>query len=67
MKKTTAFKKLIKNNRKLLITKGFKASTVSMWEHGNRRPEIPMAKKIAKVLNVPLSDIPYLQRAVYND
>lgn len=66
MKNTTSFKKLIKNNRKLLLSKGFKASTVSMWYHGNRSPLRETAKKLAKILNIDIQEIPYVERFVRN-
>jgi transcriptional regulator with XRE-family HTH domain len=59
MKKTTTFHKLIKKNRKLLLSKGFLPSTLTMWKQGNRYPRKNMAQKLAKILNVPISAIPY--------
>jgi DNA-binding XRE family transcriptional regulator len=58
MKKTTKFQKLVRENRKLL-KQHFKASTVSMWEHGNRTPEYEAALMVAYILNMSVEDIPY--------
>jgi len=66
MKNTTSFKKLIKDNRKLLISKGFKQSTLSMWFKGKRSPLKSTAKKLSKVLNIDIEEIPYVERFVKN-
>jgi hypothetical protein len=66
MKKTTSFKKLIKNNRKLLLSKGFRASTLTMWSGGDRHPLKETAGKLAKILNIDVKEIPYVERFVRN-
>jgi hypothetical protein len=66
MKKTTSFKKLIKENRKLLLSKGFKASTLTMWGNGERHPLKKIALKLAKILNIDVQEIPYVERYVRN-
>lgn len=60
MTKKTKFQNMIKANRRILIKKhGFKASTISMWEHGKRIPEFSMAVLLSIHLGVPITDIPY--------
>lgn len=62
MKKTTIyFQKLIRENKSKLIDAGFKWPTVRSWAYGQRMPDIKNAAKIAHILNMPLSDIPYRQ------
>jgi hypothetical protein len=59
MQKTTFFKRLIKKNRKELLSKGFLASTLTMWAKGNRHPRKKQAVKIAKALSISIDKIPY--------
>ena len=66
MKNTTSFRKLIKSNRKLLLSKGFKASTLTMWAGGYRNPIKKTALKISKILNIDVQEIPYIERFVIN-
>jgi hypothetical protein len=66
MKKTTSFKKLIKENRKLLLSKGFKASTLTMWKTGKRHPLKEIADRLARILNINVDEIPYVERFVRN-
>jgi transcriptional regulator with XRE-family HTH domain len=56
------FKKLVKVNRKLLVGKGFKPSTLTMWMQGKRFPSIANAKKIADILKVSVKNFPILIR-----
>jgi hypothetical protein len=58
MKKQDYFKNLIKRNRKKLLERGFKPSTISMYISGYRLPRRKMAVDIALALNVPLDKIP---------
>lgn len=66
MTKTTAFRQAIKINRKFLISKGFKPSTLTTWQYGKRSPLKKMARKLSNVLNISLDDIPYIERFVKN-
>ena len=66
MNKTIKFRNLIKKNRNLLISKGFLPSTLTMWTQGKRNPMKPMARKLAKTLDIPLTEIPYIERFVIN-
>lgn len=62
MEKTTIyFQKMIRQNKKKLIQAGLPWSTVKSWAYGQRMPSIESAKKIAEILNIPLSEVPYRQ------
>lgn len=56
------FRNLIVANRRLLVGKGFKPSTLTMWIQGERFPNLANAKKIADVLGVSVKNFPTLIR-----
>jgi len=58
MKTSISFQKLIRKNRKLLLTK-FKEYTVRSWAYGYRMPNFDNAIKLAQILNMNIKDIPY--------
>jgi hypothetical protein len=53
------FKQIIRKNRELLKKK-FPASTIHCWEYGKRHPRFKTAKKLSKLLGIPLNKIPYI-------
>jgi hypothetical protein len=59
MKKQDLFKKTIIKNRKLLLSKGFLPSTLTMWGRGYRIPRRKQAVDLALALNVELKKIPH--------
>lgn len=59
MKTTPKFQKLIRENRKLLIEKGFNQYTVRSWAYGYRMPDILHAMKLSAALGIRLEKIPY--------
>lgn len=62
MKKTTIyFQKMIRQNKAKLIEGGIKWPTIRSWAYDQRMPSIESAKKIAEILNIPLSEVPYRQ------
>jgi len=66
MKNQVFFQDKIKANRKLLKAH-FKASTIHMWEYGKRAPSLPNAKRLASILGIAISRIPYLVPAKRNN
>jgi len=57
--KQNKFKKIVKENKGLLISSGFSMPAVRSWIYTNRIPTETNAKKISAILGVPLSEIPY--------
>ena len=55
------FYKKVKKNRKKLREQGFSAAAICRYEKGNRLPSFENALKIAEVLKIPVTDIPYRQ------
>jgi transcriptional regulator with XRE-family HTH domain len=64
MKNQSLFRKLVKERRKALQKAGFPNSTISMWQHGHRRPHKSTAKRLVKILDIPLDKIPYVSMVV---
>jgi transcriptional regulator with XRE-family HTH domain len=62
MDKINYFKKLVRDNRRLLIAKGLHPSTITMWMQGKRFPSYANAKKIADILKVSVKNFPILIR-----
>lgn len=59
------FRERLKANRKQVLAAGFKASTVSMWIHGNRTPLWEHAVKLSVLLDLPIDRVPY-RKVEYN-
>lgn len=59
IKKINKFRQTVKENRKLLLDAGINKYAIRSWRYTSRIPSEPNAKKIAAVLGVPLSEIPY--------
>jgi len=57
-KKIKKFRKLVRENKVVLVEKGFKLPTVRSYIYTDRLPSEMHAKKIARILNVPLESIP---------
>jgi transcriptional regulator with XRE-family HTH domain len=58
-KKHEDFRKLINENRSKLRELGYSYATVSRWADGQRIPRHESAVKLAVLLDVPLTSIPY--------
>jgi len=58
MKKHDYFMKMIRRNRKQLLSCGFLPSTLTMWAIGQRIPKPEQADKISAVLGISLEKIP---------
>ena len=58
-KKHEDFRKLISDNRALLLSNGYPESTISRWAAGQRIPRQDSAQRLAYLLNVPLALIPH--------
>ena len=58
-KKRSNFKKIIKENKKLLEDNGIKTAALNGYIYTDRVPMESQAKKIAGILGVPLAEIPY--------
>ena len=66
MDKTIFFQQLIKDKRKLLISKGYNPATLTLWQQGKRYPLRENAQKLAKLLKMDLDYFPYIDRFVRN-
>jgi transcriptional regulator with XRE-family HTH domain len=66
MNKQSFFQKAVRDNRKRLIKEGFPAPTVHTWEFGKRQPKYETAKRLAKILRIPLGSIPYIRVQINN-
>ncbi len=64
MKKTTKFKKLVRENRQKLRDAGYPPSTISSWEHGHRVPSYEAAVELSKIFEMEVGQIPYYQTVV---
>jgi transcriptional regulator with XRE-family HTH domain len=62
MDKIKYFQKLVRDNRRLLIAKGFHPSTITMWMQGKRFPSYANAKKISGILKISVKNFPVLIR-----
>ena len=52
------FSRIVKKHRKKLKNAGFSPATIHSWEHGTL-PFIDKVPRLASILDVPESDIPY--------
>ena len=59
--KTTKFQNLIKTNRKLLMARGFRYSTLYAWSRGLRRPTFAKVGELAAALGIELNEIPWVK------
>ena len=59
MKNDTLFRKKVKENRKRISESGIPMATVNAWAYGKRRPLYETALKIAPILGLKISEIPY--------
>jgi len=55
----TQFQKKVRLNRKRLREAGYPASTIHTWEYGKKTPIYVTAEKLAILLDMKISDIPY--------
>ena len=56
------FKFKVKKHKKQLIDAGMNKWTVNSWLYHDRIPTLDNAKKIAAILNIPLTEIPYFYK-----
>jgi len=61
LEKTERFKLLIEEHFDGLREKGFKYQTLYAWLKGRRLPSFDNAVKLSALLNLPVSDIPYVR------
>ena len=59
IKKVNKFRKIIKENQKLLISAGINRYTLKSYMYTSRTPSEDNAKKISAILGIPLAEIPY--------
>ena len=59
--KQIKFKKIVKENKKLLIDGGISKYAVRSYLYTERIPNEENAKKIAGILGKPLAEIPYFR------
>jgi len=55
------FQVKVKQNRKKLRNIGYAPSTIHSWEYSISRPNFGTAIKLAQILDMKISDIPYRQ------
>jgi len=51
----------IRENRKRLKIEGYAPSTIHSWEYGISKPKFDTAIKLAQILAIDISEIPYRQ------
>jgi hypothetical protein len=62
MDKQKYFRKLVRVNRKLLLSEKFSPAILTMYAMGDRFPSKETAKRLAKLLGENLDVFPYLRR-----
>jgi len=64
MKKQDRFKKILKSNRKVLLSSGFNAGTLSNWAAGRRLPSPKQRKKLSLLLLIDQTSIPHMEKRI---
>lgn len=61
MEKSVKLYRAIKKNKKKLLDLGYPLGTVNSWMYGKRKPSYESAIKLAPIIGLLLSDVPYRQ------
>ena len=64
MEKSIKLYKAIKKHKKALINLGYPLGTINAWMYGQRHPSYEAAIKLAPIIGLLISDIPYRQVVV---
>ena len=68
MKKQNWFRRWVWDHKwELILTHGFKYSTVQRWVNGERNPTYPNAERLARLYDIPVDRFPYVRMFVVNE